>query len=127
MAIKKTVLLNRSNFHFLLKDFNDVGLDHSNKSMLPLRITPYYASLLHGAAPDDPLRKSIIPSAFELMLSKGESIDPLNEENDSPCCKCYSSLSRPSFFSFNWICSAYCRYCTRTHIVSKKKTNVIQE
>ena len=105
---------------FLLKDFNDVGLDHSNKSMLPLRITPYYASLLHGAAPDDPLRKSIIPSAFELMLSKGESIDPLNEENDSPVANVIHRYPDRVLFLSTGFCSAYCRYCTRTHIVSKK-------
>ena len=104
----------------LLKDFDIPGADPLQKRMLPLRITPYYASLIQGSAPDDPLRKSIVPSAFELLSSEGESTDPLHEENDSPIPNMVHRYPDRVLLLSTGFCSAYCRYCTRTHMVSKK-------
>lgn len=104
----------------LLKDFDMPGADPLQKRMLPLRITPYYASLIQGAGPDDPLRKSIVPSAFELLSTEGESADPLHEENDSPISNMVHRYPDRVLLLSTGFCSAYCRYCTRTHMVSKK-------
>ena len=51
---------------------------------LPLRITPYYASLFEGTDANNPIVKGVVPSIKELHHSPGEASDPLNEENCSP-------------------------------------------
>ena len=51
---------------------------------LPLRITPYYASLLDPDDPQQPLRRTVIPVTAEYVLTPGEADDPLGEDADSP-------------------------------------------
>lgn len=104
----------------LFKNADAFELEHQKSGMLPLRITPYYASLIWESEPDNPLRKSIIPSASEHILSKGESADPLHEKHDSPIPNVVHRYPDRVLFLATGFCSAYCRYCTRTHMVSKK-------
>lgn len=104
----------------LLKEFDSNANNLHIARLLPLRITPYYASLIWDSEPDNPLRKSIVPSASELLLSDGESTDPLHEENDSPIPNLVHRYPDRVLFLSTGFCSAYCRYCTRTHMVSKK-------
>lgn len=88
---------------------------------LPIRITPYYASLLDEFDPMQPLRRTMVPVVNELKLSKGEESDPLGEENDSPVPLIVHRYPDRALFLVTDFCSAYCRYCTRSHMVSKKK------
>ncbi len=104
----------------LLKEFDPNANNPHITRLLPLRITPYYASLIWESEPDNPLRKSIVPSASELLFSEGESTDPLHEENDSPIPNLVHRYPDRVLFLSTGFCSAYCRYCTRTHMVSKK-------
>lgn len=84
---------------------------------LPLRITPYYASVVYNSKE---LTKTVFPSVNELECSKGESIDPLHEENDSPVkCLVHRYPDRVLFLVTNF-CSTNCRYCTRSRIVGNK-------
>ncbi|MCU0577316.1 MAG: lysine 2,3-aminomutase, partial [Desulfobacterota bacterium] len=53
-------------------------------SGLPLRITPYYASLISSDDPSQALRKAIVPVGEEYLVSPGEAHDPLGEEDQSP-------------------------------------------
>lgn len=104
----------------LLHEFEPNSTNQSLKRLLPLRITPYYASLIWESEPSNPLRKTVVPSGSELILSKGESPDPLHEENDSPVPNLVHRYPDRVLFLATGFCSAYCRYCTRTHMVSKK-------
>jgi lysine 2,3-aminomutase len=104
----------------LFKDNDAFEVERQNSGMLPLRITPYYARLIWESEPDNPLRKSIIPSASEHILSKGENADPLHEKHDSPIPNVVHRYPDRVLFLATGFCSAYCRYCTRTHLVSKK-------
>lgn len=88
---------------------------------LPVRITPYYASLIDPNDPLQPLRRTMVPVVSELTLSKGEESDPLGEENDSPVPLIVHRYPDRALFLVTDFCSAYCRYCTRSHMVSKKK------
>jgi len=54
------------------------------QGLLPVRITPYFASLISTDNPEQPLRKCVIPILNEHILSKGEVADPLGEEKHSP-------------------------------------------
>lgn len=87
---------------------------------LPIRITPYYASLFDAYDALQPLRKTMVPVLDELTLSPGEESDPLGEEHDSPVPLIIHRYPDRVLFLVTGFCSAFCRYCTRSHMVSKK-------
>ncbi|MBC8320437.1 MAG: KamA family radical SAM protein [Bacteroidetes bacterium] len=87
---------------------------------LPIRITPYYASLLDKYDELQPIRKTMIPVLDELLVSPGEESDPLNEEHDSPVPLIVHRYPDRALLLVTGFCSAFCRYCTRSHMVSKK-------
>ncbi len=87
---------------------------------LPIRITPYYASLLDADDSLQPLRKTMVPVLNELVVSPGEESDPLGEEHDSPVPLIVHRYPDRALFLVTGFCSAFCRYCTRSHMVSKK-------
>ena len=87
---------------------------------LPFRITPYFASLLNRFPSNHPLFRTMIPSKEELILSPGERKDPLNEESYSPVPHIVHRYPDRVLFTITGFCAAYCRYCTRSHMVAKK-------
>ncbi|HDS06106.1 MAG TPA: KamA family radical SAM protein [Bacteroides sp.] len=87
---------------------------------LPLRITPYYASLIDPENPLQPVRRTMIPVVRELEISPEEKADPLGEENQSPVPQLVHRYPDRVLFLTTGVCAAYCRYCTRSHLVSKK-------
>lgn len=88
---------------------------------LPLRITPYYASLMNADDSTDPLRRSMVPVLDEFITSPGEASDPLSEGHDSVVPNLVHRYPDRVLFLVTGFCAAYCRYCTRSHIVSSKK------
>jgi lysine 2,3-aminomutase len=92
---------------------------------LPFRITPYFASLLSRFPSDHPLFRTMIPSREELIVHQGEKNDPLDEAKDSPVPHIVHRYPDRVLFTVTGFCAAYCRYCTRSHMVAKKnKTHV---
>lgn len=84
---------------------------------LPLRITPYYASLMEKEDPSQPIRRCIVPVDDEFLVSPGEARDPLEEENQSPVPGLVHRYPDRVLFLTTGFCSTYCRYCTRSRIV----------
>ena len=91
-----------------------------NQKRLPLRITPYYASLIDPDDPMQPIRRTMIPVVGELLVTPAEKADPLGEENQSPVPQLVHRYPDRVLFLTTGVCAAYCRYCTRSHAVSKK-------
>ena len=91
-----------------------------NNQKLPVRITPYYASLLDNNNPEQALRKTMVPVFDELIVSPAEKADPLSEEGHSPVPNLVHRYPDRVLFLVTGFCAAYCRYCTRSHMVSKK-------
>ncbi|MBM3404719.1 MAG: KamA family radical SAM protein [Bacteroidetes bacterium] len=91
---------------------------------LPIRITPYYASLIDPENPEQPIRRSVIPVFDEFIVSKGERSDPLYEEHDSPVPNIVHRYPDRVLFLVTGFCSTYCRYCTRSHMVAKDKCHI---
>ncbi|HOK24924.1 MAG TPA: KamA family radical SAM protein [Bacteroidales bacterium] len=89
------------------------------KGRLPLRITPYFASLIHNTKPGNPLRRIVIPVVEELIQLPVEKPDPLHEEAYSPVKGIVHRYPDRVLFTVTQVCSAYCRYCTRSHSVGK--------
>ena len=84
---------------------------------LPLRITPYYASLLDPDDPDQPLRRTVVPVLDELRRTPGEADDPLAEDHSSPVPGIVHRYPDRVLFLVTGACSVYCRYCTRSRMV----------
>jgi lysine 2,3-aminomutase len=87
---------------------------------LPFRITPYYVYLLDMLPSDHPLYKTIIPTVNELNQIEGEQEDPLDEQKFSPVPNIVHRYPDRALFLVTNFCSTYCRYCTRSHMVSKE-------
>ena len=87
---------------------------------LPFRITPYFASLLSRFAPDHPLFRTMIPAKEEFLTGIGEKNDPLNEAKDTPVPHIVHRYPDRVLFTVTGVCAAYCRYCTRSHMVAKE-------
>lgn len=88
----------------------------SQQNYLPFSITPYYASLISPTDPDDPLRRTVIPTMHEFVYSPCEATDPLNEDQDSPVTGLIHRYPDRVLFLVSNVCSVYCRYCTRSRI-----------
>lgn len=108
-----------------LKDIIELSENESktksyNKDSLPLRITPYYASLIANTDSNNPIRKSVVPVIDELSITKGEASDPLHEDGDTPIPNLVHRYPDRALFLITGFCSTYCRYCTRSHMVAKE-------
>jgi lysine 2,3-aminomutase len=91
------------------------------KQKPPLRITPYYASLIDPKNPVQAIRRTMVPVHDELLTSPEEKVDPLGEGDQSPIPQLVHRYPDRVLFLATGVCAAYCRYCTRTHLVSKKE------
>ncbi|HDP25335.1 MAG TPA: KamA family radical SAM protein [Deltaproteobacteria bacterium] len=88
-----------------------------HSSGLPLRITPYYASLISRSDPAQAIRRSMIPVMDEYLTSPDEKPDPLHEEHQSPVPGVVHRYPDRVLFLTTGFCSSYCRYCTRSRMV----------
>ncbi len=109
---------------FISLSENEIRPKTGTNDSLPVRITPYYLSLLDRYNPDQPIRKSTVPVFDEFISSPGEASDPLSEENHSPVPNLVHRYPDRVLFLATGFCSTYCRYCTRSHMVAKDKCHV---
>jgi lysine 2,3-aminomutase len=91
---------------------------------LPLRITPYYASLLDPVNAGQSIRRTVVSVSDEFLVSQGEISDPLSEGHDSPIANLVHRYPDRALFLVTGFCAAYCRYCTRSHMVAKDKCHI---
>ncbi len=83
----------------------------------PVAITPYFASVLDPNNPRCPLRRQVIPTAREHLVSAHEMVDPCGEDAHSPVPGVVHRYpDRVLLLPLN-MCAAYCRYCTRSRWV----------
>jgi lysine 2,3-aminomutase len=114
-SIKSVSALKR----FLDLTSDELACDENDKVNLPLRITPYYASLLARDDANQAIRRSVVPVKEELYISPGEDHDPLCEEGSSPVPNLVHRYPDRVLFLITGFCSTYCRYCTRSHMVAQ--------
>ncbi len=107
---------NRLKTMLRLSDEESAALEN-NGTVLPLSITPYYMSLLSPDNPNQPLRRTVVPTPHELVRSPGEADDPLGEEGQSPVPGLVHRYPDRVLFLLHDFCSTYCRYCTRSRVV----------
>jgi lysine 2,3-aminomutase len=86
-------------------------------TMLPVGITPYYMSLLDPRDPEQPLRRTVVPTLNEFVRTTGEADDPLGEDSHSPVPGLVHRYPDRVLLLPLDFCSTYCRYCTRSRVV----------
>ena len=93
------------------------GCAHANHK-LALAITPYFFNLIDRFDPDCPIRKQVVPRADEMVVSAGEMLDSLGEDEHSPVSGLVHRYPDRVLFLVTDRCASYCRYCTRSRLVS---------
>ncbi len=91
----------------------------THPDVFPLRITPYYASLIDPLNPAHSIRRTVVPTQEEFLSSPGESQDPLGEDDHSPVPGLVHRYPDRVLFLVTRFCSTFCRYCTRSRMVGR--------
>jgi lysine 2,3-aminomutase len=85
--------------------------------ILPMGVTPHYMALVSPTDPDQAIRRSVIPTVYEMRRCPGEADDPLGEEHQSPVPGLVHRYPDRVLLLATDFCSTYCRYCTRSRVV----------
>lgn len=103
-----------------LTDEEKEGCDYANKK-LALAITPYFFNLIDRDDPDCPIRKQLIPRKNEMTVAPWETLDPLAEDSHLVVPGLVHRYPDRALFLVTDRCAAYCRYCTRSRLVSNSQ------
>jgi len=93
------------------------GCEHA-KDKLALAITPHFFNLIDRNDPACPIRLQVIPRGGELETAPEERLDPVGEEETMPVPGLVHRYPDRVLFLVTDRCAAYCRYCTRSRLVS---------
>src|SRR5215470_15380785 len=85
---------------------------------LALAITPYFFNLIDPADENCPIRWQVIPRLEETYTAPWEMSDPCGEDSHSPVPGLVHRYPDRVLFLVTDRCAAYCRYCTRSRLVS---------
>jgi lysine 2,3-aminomutase len=85
---------------------------------LALAITPYFFNLIDPADENCPIRRQVIPRIEETHSASWEMSDPCGEDSHSPVPGLVHRYPDRVLFLVTDRCAAYCRYCTRSRLVS---------
>ncbi len=91
---------------------------HLAGSKLALGITPHFFSLIDKADPNCPIRRQVIPTLDEGKIDPSEMSDPVGEDASSPIPGLVHRYPDRVLLLVTDRCAAYCRYCTRSRLVS---------
>ncbi len=85
---------------------------------LALGITPYFFNLIDPADENCPIRRQMIPRIEETHTASWEMSDPCGEDSHSPVPGLVHRYPDRVLFLVTDRCASYCRYCTRSRLVS---------
>ena len=85
---------------------------------LALAITPYFFNLIDGGDENCPIRRQVVPRVEETYTAPWEMSDPCGEEAHSPVPGLVHRYPDRVLFLVTDRCASYCRYCTRSRMVS---------
>ncbi|HLK39123.1 MAG TPA: KamA family radical SAM protein [Polyangiaceae bacterium] len=93
------------------------GARRAERVGLPLRITPYYLSLVDRTDPACPIRRQCVPDALEDVEVAGDLADPLGEVAHEVAPHLVQRYPDRVLLLATDRCAVYCRFCTRSRIV----------
>ncbi len=85
---------------------------------LALAVSPHFFNLIEKDNPDCPIRRQVIPRMEESRLSPYEMSDPCGEDAHMPVPGLVHRYPDRVLFLVTDRCASYCRYCTRSRVVS---------
>jgi lysine 2,3-aminomutase len=85
---------------------------------LALAITPYFFNLIDPSDENCPIRWQVVPRLEETYTAPWEMSDPCGEEGHSPVPGLVHRYPDRVLLLVTDRCAAYCRYCTRSRLVS---------
>ncbi len=85
---------------------------------LAMSITPHFFNLIHRDDPDCPIRRQVIPRIEEGWNAPEELADPCGEDSHMPVPGLVHRYPDRVLFLVTDRCASYCRYCTRSRVVS---------
>ncbi|HEY2572955.1 MAG TPA: KamA family radical SAM protein [Verrucomicrobiaceae bacterium] len=103
--------------HLLLSDEERAGVLLSGDK-LAMAITPHFFNLIHPTDPDCPIRRQVIPRIEETWDDPDELSDPCGEDGHMPVPGLVHRYPDRVLFLVTDRCASYCRYCTRSRVVS---------
>lgn len=103
--------------HLVLSEEERAGVLLSGNK-LALSITPHFFNLIHPTDPDCPIRRQVIPRIEETWENPDEMSDPCGEDSHMPVPGLVHRYPDRVLFLVTDRCASYCRYCTRSRVVS---------
>lgn len=103
--------------HLTLTDEERAGVLLSGNK-LAMAITPHYFNLIAPVDPDCPIRRQVIPRIEETWDDPDEMSDPCGEDSHMPVPGLVHRYPDRVLFLVTDRCASYCRYCTRSRVVS---------
>lgn len=82
-------------------------------------VTPQFATLIDPDDPSCPIRRQVMPVEDELVVSPEDMADPCGEDHSSVVEGLVHRYPDRVLFLALDTCAAYCRYCTRSRLVSQ--------
>ena len=93
------------------------GIQLANRK-LAMAVTPYFFNLINADDVRCPIRLQVIPKINETKTADWEMADPCGEDGNSPIPGIVHRYPDRILFLVTDRCAAYCRYCTRSRMVS---------
>ncbi len=85
---------------------------------LAMAITPYFFNLIDSGDKNCPIRWQVVPRLDETATAPWEMSDPCAEDSHSPVPGLVHRYPDRVLFLITDRCASYCRYCTRSRMVS---------
>ncbi len=85
---------------------------------LAMAITPHFFNLMSPDDPDCPIRRQVVPRVEESWEHPEEMSDPCGEDSHMPVPGLVHRYPDRVLFLVTDRCASYCRYCTRSRVVS---------
>jgi len=85
---------------------------------LAMAITPHFFNLIDKDDPGCPIRRQMIPRIEETLSDPAEMSDPCGEDSHMPVPGLVHRYPDRVLFLVTDRCASYCRYCTRSRVVS---------
>jgi lysine 2,3-aminomutase len=85
---------------------------------LALAVTPHYFNLIEPDNPNCPIRRQVVPRIEEGYDSPHDMADPCGEDSSMPVPGLVHRYPDRVLFLVTDRCASYCRYCTRSRVVS---------
>jgi lysine 2,3-aminomutase len=86
-----------------------------------IAITPASLALIDPGDPADPIARQFVPEEAEMILSPGETADPVGDDVHSPVEGVVHRYPDRALLMLTHTCATYCRFCFRRESVGSEK------